>query len=494
METTSCLLNLWRRCLRRVLLGPLVVAPLLAGAVLGGGIARGESLAGRIDGLLGNPQLRGAQVSISIARLTPTGAKEVYAFHPDLPLMPASNTKLLTTSDAFIKMGAHASLKTRLYRVGNNLVIVGGGDPALGDAALCARVHWTSTTIFQRWAAHLKAMGLTNFRHVLVDDSIFDHHFVAPGWPTSGGQRLAWYEGPVGGLNFNINCLDWRPTVAHNGAIGVQLNPRVSDATVKILAHRGPYQRVWMWRPPTSNHFIMRGMVHQTQLYPVSTSIVDPGLWTGSILKGCMEAGGVHISGPVQRETLAQATAASGMKPQLLATFATPLSDILHRADTDSINMMAECLCKKLGHDATGRPGSWANGTAAVINFVKSLGLPSNTLHLVDGSGLSRQDVVASRVFTTVLADDYHQPDAGVFIHSLAVPGRGTLINRFVRSPMDRFIHAKTGHIDGASTLTGFLLLPHQPIVFSILVNHYHGNVNYWQEQVVHAVYLWAGH
>ena len=162
-------------------------------------LARADGLSRQIAALLRSPQLRGAQVGICLAEMGPTGIEPIYEHNADMPLMPGSNGKLLTTSTAFAKLGAKAVIKTRLYRMGNNLVIVGGGDPALGDPVLCQRVGWKVTQVFHDWAAQLKRLGISSAHNIYIDDSIFNHHFFNQKWPTPSSQRLDWYEAEVGG-------------------------------------------------------------------------------------------------------------------------------------------------------------------------------------------------------------------------------------------------------------------------------------------------------
>ena len=460
--------------------------------LLAPGPATARSLAGQIAGLLASPQLRGASVGINIVELTKRGPSPIYSFHPRLALMPGSNGKLLTTSAIFDRLGSRAMIQTRLYQVGDNLVIVGGGDPALGDPVLCQRAGWKVTTPFDNWATHLKALRDTHFHDIVVDDSIFNQHFRNPKWP-GDGQRLDWYEAPVGGLNFSLNCVQWTPVVYNNGGIGVKLVPESPFTPVTIQAHRGPLQSCWMWRAPGSNHFYLRGQVRSTSDYAMQATIYDPGLFTGNVLRQSLVNQGISISGVVKRGTLA-ASAATGGQPRLLATYETPLLDILHRANTDSINLMAECMCKLLGHLATGQPGSWANGDAAIMSWLGKMGVGPQLVHMVDGSGLSHFDHIAPVALTAVLSKMAYRSDGRAFIDTLCRPGHGTLIHRFMGSPVGRHVRAKDGHITGASTISGYLFVGHRTFVFSIMCNYYHGNVNPWQDRLVIDLYNWALH
>jgi len=127
------------------------------------GAARGETLAAKLGELMDNAQLKGASVGVDVQEVTAGGAVALYAHDATVPLGPASNCKLLTTAAAFEKYGAAATFKTYLYQVGPDLVLVGGGDPGLGDTKICAAAGETPTTAFEQWAAKLKAAGWRRF-------------------------------------------------------------------------------------------------------------------------------------------------------------------------------------------------------------------------------------------------------------------------------------------------------------------------------------------
>jgi D-alanyl-D-alanine carboxypeptidase/D-alanyl-D-alanine-endopeptidase (penicillin-binding protein 4) len=159
--------------------------------------------------------------------------------------------------------------------------------------------------------------------------------------------------------------------------------------------------------------------------------------------------------------------------------------------------MMAEALCKRLGHDATGQPGSWENGTAAVMKYARGCGVAAESISMDDGSGLSAKNRISAKAFTTVLAHVAASADGEQFVASLAEPGEdGTLKKRFVGMAVAKGIHAKTGHISGVSTLSGYIDVKtatgSRRFVFSILCNKYVGNVNPLQDQMCEAIYQWA--
>ncbi|HEY3095967.1 MAG TPA: D-alanyl-D-alanine carboxypeptidase/D-alanyl-D-alanine-endopeptidase [Acidimicrobiia bacterium] len=103
------------------------------------------------------------------------GLGEVAAYQPDLPLVPASNQKLLMAMGVLAVLGPDARFTTEV-RLGpeGNLVIVGGGDPSLtarGPNSLDAL------------AAQVRASGITTVPGALaVDDSRYDAMRRAAGW------------------------------------------------------------------------------------------------------------------------------------------------------------------------------------------------------------------------------------------------------------------------------------------------------------------------
>ena len=414
-----------------------VAAALLMGVT--GGVY-GESLEGKMAGLLGSSMVKGASVSMDVVEVTAKGGVELYGHNATLPLGPASNCKLLTTAAALEKYGPKASFKTYLYKVGEDLVVVGGGDPGLGDPKIAdARGGGEKiTSAFERWAEALKKAGVGQYRDLVVDDRVFDSERVNPDWPAKDAG--AWYSAPIGGLNFNDNC----------------------DAK--------------------------------------GSPIKDPGMFAGAALRDVLKEAGLRQTGTLRRVEEAERMGSG----QLVASAETRLLDVIARANKNSLNMMAECLCKRLGHDASpppGEAGSWANGTAAVMSYVTSLGVDPSWVTLDDGSGLSNKNRVAARAFTMVLA---HVAELGngetgnLFVESLAIPREdGTLIRRFKGMSVAKAIHAKTGHISGVSTLSGYIDIGTKEgtrrIAFSILCNKYQGNVNPWQDQVCQTIYEWAG-
>jgi serine-type D-Ala-D-Ala carboxypeptidase/endopeptidase (penicillin-binding protein 4) len=100
------------------------------------GIATASTLSERAETVLRDKMLAKAEVGVVLMRLGGSAAdsKVVYQRDATTPRVPASNLKLVTTSAALEVLGSDFKFRTLLLQRGSDLVIVGDGDPSLGDA------------------------------------------------------------------------------------------------------------------------------------------------------------------------------------------------------------------------------------------------------------------------------------------------------------------------------------------------------------------------
>jgi D-alanyl-D-alanine carboxypeptidase/D-alanyl-D-alanine-endopeptidase (penicillin-binding protein 4) len=177
----------------------------------------------------------------------------------------------------------------------------------------------------------------------------------------------------------------------------------------------------------------------------------------------------------------------------VVAALDTKLATVLGRANKDSMNLYAECLCKRLGHEASGESGSWQSGTAAVGAFLKSIGVLETHFHLDDGCGLSRENTVSADAIVKVLSHNFLGKNREIFLSSLAVPGEeGTFKNRFKGKLHDR-VFGKSGYVNSVSALSGYLKAKDEKwYAFSILMNNLPAGTNNVakeiQERIVTAI------
>src|ERR1700761_1655522 len=109
-----------------------------------------------IAAILHDPHLTKVEVGVAIARLDASQGKMIYSSQANVPHTPASNLKIITTSDALAKLGPDFKFHTRLLQRGNDLVIVGDGDPTFGDSDLNEHTYSSPSAVLEKWAAALK--------------------------------------------------------------------------------------------------------------------------------------------------------------------------------------------------------------------------------------------------------------------------------------------------------------------------------------------------
>ena len=239
----------------------------------------------------------------------------------------------------------------------------------------------------------------------------------------------------------------------------------VVDATYLDTVREGPG---WMWddRPLRLSALSIR------QIEP------EPGtrsraLACGYLLKNELEQKGIEVTGNVVPGTvpLDARPVAKHLSP--------PLADILKLMNKPSDNWIAELLFKAIGAEVIGEPGTWQKGRDAVNEFLEEITGEPPAHRFVDGSGLSRYNLLNAELLTQLLVSMHHDfklmPE---FLASLPIAGvDGTLRNRMQGMSGEQVLRAKTGTLSGVSALAGYTTTADGEVVaFGILISHYVGS------------------
>ncbi len=454
----------------------LAAAALLAATV---GTTLGGSLDQELEAAISGSKL-GSEMKLSVTILDGASGEVLGEHAPGRSMIPASNMKLLTSGTALSVLGTDFAFETEILLDGETVIVRGAGDPALADPDLLGvmdmGVERFVTMVAERVVegAREQASG-GGIREVVVDDRVFDRVLVHPTWPESQLNRR--YCAEVSGLNFhrNVICIYARP-----GAIGrppsVTVEPE--SAWIEIVNNarsvgRGKQHTAWASRKFQSNDIGLHGDVRYAD-NAVEVTIHDPALHFGMLLADRIEraGGGEGIAARLagEEERLGGGAPAFSVR--------TPLATVLERCNVDSQNLYAESLLKRVGHEVTGAPGSWANGAAVVrMELIERLGAwAGSDVTVADGSGMSRENRVTTRAIARWLLDLSRDGEIGeAFIASLAEADEkeGTLRKRFRNMAPEHEVRAKTGYLSGVSALSGYVV-DHEHgrrVVFSIISN-----------------------
>lgn len=462
--------------------GALVVV-LLSVAGMGPGLALAAdraSLGDEIAALVNDTRWGKMRVGVRVETLGPQPILVFEHNSKDL-FKPASNQKIITTAAALCLLPPDFSYRTILAVRGKDLIVIGSGDPSFGDSRLARSANAQMTAVFHEWASKLKAAGINRIEgDLLFDDFAFEQQFVHPNWVTRFNLQT-WYSAPVGGLNFNDNCVD---VVIKRGAGAgkpaevtlVPATPWVKLQNKALTAAKGEPTVKRIGESPMTisvSGSVSKGNSAES---PLSIAVTDPGAFFASTCRTVLAGEGIGIVGETKRQQICQAGQELPADLKVVAVHEAKLKDILWRINKSSMNMFAEALLKSLGaFQGAGRPprqGTLENGQATVRQFLGSLGL-ADELHVIDdGSGLSHENRLAPTVLVRVLQHMNRQPCRETWWDNLAEPGEtdSTLSKRM--KSMKGKVFAKTGHISGVSTLSGYVIgANQQKYAFSVLCN-----------------------
>jgi D-alanyl-D-alanine carboxypeptidase/D-alanyl-D-alanine-endopeptidase (penicillin-binding protein 4) len=399
--------------------------------------------------------LDSAQTAISIVG-APNG-NVVYTRNTDVPLLPASIIKLLTTAAALEYLGPEYRFKTDILYTGvrresvieGDLILRGGGDPMLTSAQL------------RHMAEQIYQSGIRQITgRLLVDTSFFDDLDRAPAWSKQRTQRP--YDANLSALSLNFNNVTVyaRPAETRGHQPVVWLDPPPSymrlDNKSKTVSANSKHT-IWASRRSNSDEITIRvrgNLPEDVEERAIFINVANPTRFTAESFRVFLLQSGVNIIG----ETVLNAPTPNGAA-LLHQHVSTQLSVILKELNTYSNNFIAEQIIKTIAAEVLGPPGSHANGLSLVKRFLTNLGVNTQGIVLADGSGLSRDNLLTAQAMTDFLTAILSRFDIGPdFMAAIRVMGaNGVMSKRLKNSPAHAQVRAKTGSLFKVSNLAGYV-------------------------------------
>ncbi|MBC7929486.1 MAG: D-alanyl-D-alanine carboxypeptidase/D-alanyl-D-alanine-endopeptidase, partial [Rubrivivax sp.] len=153
-----------------------------------------------------------------------------------------------------------------------------------------------------------------------------------------------------------------------------------------------------------------------------------------------------------------------------------PLSVIAAQTMKPSQNLYTELILRALGKATAIDPKKTSEeaGIEAVRSFLSKAGIDPGKVSILDGSGLSRADLITADATVQLLTYMNRHAYSVPFRDSLPIAGvDGTLRNRMKGTPAQANLRAKTGTLGTATSLSGYVLsAAGERLVFSLLINN----------------------
>ncbi|NDE82667.1 MAG: D-alanyl-D-alanine carboxypeptidase/D-alanyl-D-alanine-endopeptidase [Chlamydiia bacterium] len=413
-------------------------------------------------------QIGSAHIGIEVVSLATRSP--IYQKNSSKLFIPASCLKIFTGSSCLAFLGPDYRFTTGVWTDGviknkrliGNIYLKGGGDPSLDEKGL------------QALALQIKGLGIEKIvGSLFVDTSDFDSIQKGPGWMWDDGPE--YWNCPVSALTVNHGCVEllMEPSIGINQAPKIILQPNTAFVKCHNLAQTcdGADGQIAIERrsDQEKNSLYVTGLIpskSQPMLYRVS--LEDPHLYAGALFLDTLRNCGIFCPKGIEQKKIPE-------KARLLVEHRSDCLEILvHKMMKESDNLYAECFFKKIGQLCFGGEGTWRLAADAVKKLIATKGLNTSQMALLDGSGMSRYNLISPRQLVEFLLITRDDPVVfKPFINSLPVSGiDGTLKFTMDDPELVGKIRAKTGSMTGVRCLSGYVITTSgEELVVSIMMN-----------------------
>lgn len=392
----------------------------------------------------------------------------IVSHRSDQLMLPASITKLVTASAVLDYLPPGTKFKTRLMSsakiegdlLKGDLYLVGGGDPSFVSENM-----WFLVNQFVR-------TGIKSIEgSIVVDDTLFDSIRFDSSRESVRVDRA--YDAPVGAMSFNWNSVNVYVRPETSGNATVILDPESEYyklinkvKTVSGMAQSVQVDRVWDAKTKKEVFTVTGKIGRNVKEQVVFANINHPDLWSGHNLKSFLSQRGIQVKGEIRTGKLPSSASL------LAESESKPIEHIVADMNKFSNNYVAEMLTKQMALKKM-KQGSIEAGIGVILEHVKSLGLPSDEIKLINPSGLTRKNRMSSHALWKLLDYQKHnfstQPE---LLSSLPIGGvDGTLKRRFKNDNLIRKVRAKTGLLNGVTSLAGYADGKSEPTAFVFIYN-----------------------
>ncbi len=414
----------------------------------------------------------------------------LYSRDGDKLFSPASNMKIYSTAIALDLLGPEYRWRTSVYAlnppdadgsVDGDLILYGRGAPDL-DSKTAESLRALADQMHKRGVRRVRG-------RIIGDESYFRGEQYGVGWQWND---LQWYYGAQpSALSIDENSVEVTlgPGGKSAGPASVVVTPNDGNLHLTNNAttgERNAATTVGIKRGLSNNDVLVWGEFPiGGHAYSAFLSVHDPALRAATTFKQLLSTRGIQVDGDVESRDFRTAASAQ-FDPQkgieLAFIESSSLANIVRKTNKESNNLYAELILRTLGKEKgvtapdsdprkNAARGDDEAGVAVVKKWLGDHDVDVNALSILDGSGLSRLDLITPESAVQLLSVAARASWRQAFYDSLPVAGHdGTLQGRLTN--ISGRIAAKTGSLTYVHSLSGYATTGSgEVLVFSIICN-----------------------
>ncbi len=433
-----------------------------------------------MDAIFNDPNFDNATWGVVIQSLE--NGEYLYRRNANKLFIPASDLKIFTTSAGLILLGQNYQFKTNIYANGEidgsvlegDLIVEGRGDPTISGRFY----NDNKFKVFDDWADTLsEKYGLDEIHgNIIGDDNDFDDVGMGKGW--AWNDESYWYSAPSGAISFNDNVVDIIvKSGKKNGPAKITTGPNTKYVAILNnvqTVSKDSSTSVDLYRQSGTNLVNVFGTIKEGDSLETYVTVNNPTQYSMVVLKKVIEQNNILVTGiPMDIDFVTKTLDPDNFK-KLFTYYSPPLKEIIKVINKSSENFYSEQLLKTIGLEIEGY-GTAENGVKAEERVFQKMGILPERMNIVDGSGLSRLDLVTPmqiiRVLNYMFRSKYFIP----FYNSLPIAGvDGTLGLRMKGTRAEDNLRAKTGTHFAVSSISGYVYTAdNEPVAFSIIANNF---------------------
>lgn len=408
-----------------------------------------NAYANSINKAISDSGINKSAISISIKDTT-TGST-IYELNSKTPTPPASTLKVVTYTTALNTLGENYEFITGLYKSTNNeLYLKLGADPFLTTKEL-SKLFETART-----------KNIIEPKAIYIDDMVLDNNEWGEGWQWDDDLNPLMPK--FSSYNIDSNLLDIVITPAEPGA-PVQITMKVFYPTTFMnYATTGNENNIKLSRKNyiSPDIITVEGTVKSqiTKKIPVNY----PKRYFGMRLENVLRTEKIDYYDAIAQRRVPTRDIYT------VDEIKHPISQAQTAILKNSNNMVAETVFKLAGGKYTGSTGSIENAVKMFNNYCANNGLNAADIKIVDGSGVSKNNLMTADFMTSFLVKQVSKPDFANYKSSFPTSNEGTLTNRMLYFKDN--LRAKTGTLADVSAITGYLTAKSgKTYAFNIMIN-----------------------